>query len=121
MAKIKIYLKMLKGELQYRDSEGHSGETITTHVKPGSTIIWKLDKNPGITEITNITIQGDESILKEKPKMIDFDHWEAVGADKGDGELSYIVEAEKTKACCDDEVMVEASLKGPNLPLLRLP
>jgi hypothetical protein len=81
------------------------GKTITTHVKPGGSVIWKLDKNPGITEITNITIKGDAFILKEKPRKVDFDHWEAVGADMGEGELNYLVEVEKVEASGDDELL----------------
>jgi hypothetical protein len=83
---------MVDGSIEYRDSEGHNGKTITTKVNHGSTIIWKLDKNPGITEITNITIKGEGSILKEKPIKVDFDHWEAVVADSGQGEVSYYPE-----------------------------
>ena len=111
---------MVDGSLEYRDSENHHGKTITTHVKPGGTIIWKLDRNPGITEITNITIKGDEAILKEKPTKIDFDHWEAVAADKGDGELAYYIEVEKCKVCGGDEVVFEKALRDPKPPYIRI-
>ncbi len=121
MKKVKIYLKMVKGSLEYRDSEDHHGKTITTHVKPGSKIIWKLDRHSGIGEIVNINIKGDDSILKEKPKKLDFDHWEAIGSDSGEGQLAYIVEVEKCKECGDVEVVANQNLKDPSIPFLRMP
>lgn len=117
MGRVKIYLKMVNGSLQYRDSEGHKGNTITTHVKPGGKIIWKLDRHSGISEISDITIKGDDGILKEKPKKLDFDHWEAIGSDSGEGQLAYNVEVEKCKECGDD-VSGNKVLKDPLPPFL---
>jgi hypothetical protein len=121
MSVVKIYLKLADGGLEYRDSEGHHGKTITTHLKPGSKIIWKLDRHSRISEIKNITLKGDDAILKEKPVKLDFDHWEAIGAGSGEGELAYNVEVEKCRECVDAEVIGSQEIKDPQRPLLRMP
>ena len=121
MSVVKIYLRLVNGGLEYRDSEGHHGKTITTHLKPGNKIIWKLDRHSRISEIKNITIQGDDAILKEKPVKLDFDHWEAIGAGSGEGQLSYVVEVEKCKECAEVEVAGGWELKDPPIPILRMP
>ncbi|TCO10390.1 hypothetical protein [Natronoflexus pectinivorans] len=113
-----IYLKLEKGELIYRDSQNNSGRTITTHLAPGSRVIWKLDKCPDISEINQITIEGDTSILKTKPHKIDFDLWEAEGADRGDGEISYKVEVTK---CAEETAFNEIIRSEPKPPTLRMP
>lgn len=121
MSKTVIYLKLVNGMLEYRDNEGHQGKSITSHVKYGGKIIWKLDRHSRISEITSITVSGDEAILKEKPKKIDFDHWEAVGADKGEGKLAYTLQVDGCKECGEDVLADGSGLKSPDLPLLRLP
>jgi hypothetical protein len=58
MATVTIYISKQKDSkgLHFTDSEGHSGDnTITTKVKPGDTVIWKLVSNGGIDSITSIT------------------------------------------------------------------
>ena len=120
MGRVKIYLKMVDGNLQYRDSEGHKGNTITTDIKHGRKIIWKLDRHSGISEISDITIKGDDGILKEGPKKLDFDRWEAIGSDSGKGELAYNVVVERCKECDSGEVVANKNLKEPERPLLRL-
>lgn len=121
MSKTVIYLKLVNGTLEYRDNEGHHGKNITSHVKYGGKIIWKLDRHSRIWEITDITVSGDMGILKEKPKKIDFDHWEAVGADKGEGKLAYTVQVNQCKECGEEVFSTQDGLKNLDLPLLRLP
>lgn len=121
MSKTVIYLKLVNGTLEYRDNEGHHGKSITSHVKYGGKIIWKLDRHSRISEINSITVSGDDAILKEKPKKIDFDHWEAVGADKGEGKLAYSVQVDGCKEC-GEEVLTEGNgLRDPDLPFIKLP
>ncbi|GAB3339518.1 hypothetical protein GCM10027429_26040 [Marivirga atlantica] len=58
MATVTIYVsKQADGKgLHFSDSEGHSGDnTISTKVKPGDTVIWKIAPNGGIDSITSIT------------------------------------------------------------------
>jgi hypothetical protein len=121
MAKLTIYLKQVNGHLEYRDSENHQGQTITSHVKPGSKIVWKLDKCSGITEINSITIKGDEAILNGKPRKKDYDHWEARAADKGEGEVSYIVNVVKCEKCAQEEAAMTQKMGDPEPPKLRVP
>lgn len=67
MSHLTIYVKRSKGQLQYRDSEGNTGDTITSHAKHDEKIIWKLDKCSGISEITgiqlNLQLCGGSSFL----------------------------------------------------------
>ncbi len=121
MNKTVIYIKLVKGTKEYRDNEGHQGKTITTHAKYGDKIIWKLDRCSGITEINNIEVTGDVSILKSKPQKIDFDHWEAMAADKGEGQISYNVVIEGCKECCESsEFNTEVNYRT-DVPFIRLP
>ncbi len=113
-----IYLSLNNGILEYRDTEGNSA--LTTHAKHNSKIIWKLDENSGISEITGIKIHGDTSILNGKPRKVDFNQWEARASDEGEGEVSYTAEVVKCKHVKDEEVEVQR-LKGANPPLLRIP
>ena len=121
MAKVTIYLKQVNGNLEYRDSEGHCGKSIVSHAKPGSKIVWKLDKCSGLTEITGITIKGDTSIINGKPRKKDFDHWEARAADHGEGEISYDVNVLKCENCAHEEDMTAQKLGDPTPPTIRVP
>ena len=67
MSHLTVYVKRSKGQLQYRDSEGNTGDTITSHAKHDEKIIWKLDKCSGISEITGIQLKGDLDILNGTP------------------------------------------------------
>jgi len=115
-----IYLKLNNGTLEYRDSEGHQGNTITTHAKHNGKIIWKLDQCSGIAEITGIKIEGDINILNGKPRKVDFNQWEARAAEESEGEVSYTVEVEKCKYVKDEGVEIQG-LKDSRPPLLRIP
>jgi hypothetical protein len=115
-----IYLKLTKGQLEYRDSEGHQGDTITTHAKHNGKIVWKLDQCSGISEITGIKIHGDTSILNGKPRKVDFNQWEARASDEAEGEISYEVKVEKCKHVKEEEVVIPR-LKGPMPPFIRVP
>lgn len=45
--------------LYLTDNEGHVGpDTITTNVKPGDTVTWRLVPNGGIDQITGITAKA---------------------------------------------------------------
>lgn len=105
MSKIKIYLSLVDGELNYRDSEEHKGKTITSSVDPGDKITWKLDQCSGIKAITGITIAGAKDFFKEGPQQKDFDSWKAEVSKKAKGEVSYTVTYE-TCECCSKEAKV---------------
>lgn len=110
MGKIKIYLSLRDGELNYRDSEEHKGQTITTSVDPGDDITWKLDQCSGIKAIKNITIKGEKGFFKDDPERKDFDSWKAEVSKKAKGEISYVVDVEVCE-CCKEGGKVEKSSK----------
>lgn len=115
-----IYIKLNNGTLEYRDSEGHSGDTITTHAKHNGKIVWKLDQCSGISEITGIQLQGNLNILNGKPRKVDFNQWEVRASDQGEGEVSYTVEVVKCEKAIDETVTTQG-LKDPKPPILRVP
>lgn len=115
-----IYIKLNNGTLEYRDSEGHHGDTITTHAKHNGKIIWKLDQCSGISEITGIKIHGDTSILNGKPRKVDFNQWEARASDENEGEISYTVEVVKCKHVKDEGLEIQG-LKDSKPPFIRVP
>lgn len=100
MGKINIYIKLADGALEYRDSESQHGKTITTSVDPGDTIIWKLDKCSGISEIKNIQISGASGFFSEGPVKKDFAEWKADVSKKASGQVSYEITYE---ACINTE------------------
>ncbi|MFT3739054.1 MAG: hypothetical protein QM786_09870 [Breznakibacter sp.] len=114
MGKITIYLSLKDGELDYRDSENHKGQTITTSVDPGDKIVWKLDQCSGIKEITNITINGPEDFFKEGPEQKDFDTWKAEVSKRATGEIEYSIEIECCESCVDTK-----SSSPSNIPNVR--
>lgn len=120
MSHLTIYVKRSKGKLQYRDSEGNTGDTITSHAKHDEKIIWKLDKCSGISEITGIQLKGDLSILNGTPRKVDFNQWEVYTSGKAEGELTYAIEFEKCKGMKDEEVESQG-LRDSRPPTLRIP
>jgi hypothetical protein len=115
MGKIKIYLSLQNGELVYRDTEEHKGETITTTVNGGDSITWKLDQCSGIKDITNITIKGAKGFFSKGPEKKDFDNWKAEVGKKAKGEIEYVLEVEKCD-CCQTEKLVVEKLGLPKPP-----
>lgn len=118
MGKITIYLSLKDGELVYRDSEDHKGQTITTQVDPGDKITWKLDQCSGIKEITNITIRGTKGFFKEAPEKKDFDTWKAEVSKKAKGEIEYVCEME---VCCSNGHEKADVLKEPKPAIITVP
>lgn len=117
-----IYVKLNKGQLEYRDSDGQEGSSISTHAKHNQKITWKLDKCSGISEITGVKIKGDLGIINGKPRKIDFNQWEVYASGEGEdeGELSYTVDIIKCKNLKDEEVESQ-ELRGPKPPNIRIP
>ncbi|NLX74130.1 MAG: hypothetical protein GXY94_12660 [Bacteroidales bacterium] len=117
-----IYVKLNKGQLEYRDSDGQEGSSISTHAKHNQKITWKLDKCSGISEITGVKIKGDLGIINGKPRKIDFNQWEVYSSGEGEdeGELSYTVDIIKCKNLKDEEVESQG-LRDTNPPLIRVP
>ncbi len=91
MNTITIHISMVDGKLNYRDSEGHKGEKITTRVNRGDKIIWKQEQGMGIKELSGILISGAKNFFKNSPKRKDFDCWEAVVSNTAEGEVCYKV------------------------------
>ena len=89
MGKIKIYIKLVDGVLEYRDSETQHGKTITTEVNKGDNIIWTLDKCSGISEITKITINESTEFFSEGPEKLDFYEFKAEVSKKAKGQVTY--------------------------------
>lgn len=60
-------------QLYLTDNEGHSGkDNITTNVKPGDTVTWKLVPHGGIDQITGITAKpGSQDIFSVDPAAVD--------------------------------------------------
>lgn len=96
MAIEKIFIhKQIDGTgLHLSDNEGHSGDgTITTIVREGDTVIWKLASNSGITAITNIYPKtGSENIFSNPPMLQPDGSWEGTVANSISGNESYSID-----------------------------
>jgi hypothetical protein len=114
MAKVKIYLSVKDGKLQYRDSEKHSGKSIKTKVKPGTRIVWTLDKKSGIADISGINIMGRCNFFSFGPAKKSCDKWIARVSKKAKGEIEYkmfvVEEKAKKKAMLKS---AESTNEGP--------
>lgn len=91
MGKITIYIKLVDGKLEYRDTEKHEGKTIETEANPGDKIIWTLDKDPGIKDLTGINIVGTPDFFSKGPAKKSNMEWAAKIAKKASGEVSYSI------------------------------
>jgi hypothetical protein len=91
MGKISIYISLVDGKLVYRDTEQHHGKTIETEANPGDGIIWTLDKDSGITDLTGINITGPFGFFSKGPSKKAFDKWTAKIAKKATDEVSYAI------------------------------
>ena len=91
MNTITIYISMVDGKLNYRDSEGLKGEKITTNAKQGDKIIWKQEQGLRAKELSGILISGAKNFFKNSPKRKDFDCWEAMVSNTAEGEVYYKV------------------------------
>lgn len=105
MGTIKIYLKLVDGNLEYRDTESHRGRTITTEVNPGDKIVWKLDQCSGIKELNDIHVSGSSGMFEHPPKKKDFDRWKARIGKGATGEVTYYFDITKCDGKSDKIVM----------------
>lgn len=64
-------------ELKLRDDKNNPGNNkLTTEVEPNDTVLWKLDKDSGLSEITGVKesdpnqpqYQGSQNLLEGKAK-----------------------------------------------------
>lgn len=95
MGTIKIYIKLVDGKPEYRDTEMHRGRTITTEVNPGDKIVWNLDQCSGIKELKDLNIIGDTGFFQKPPKKKDFDRWNAKVSKTAKGSIEYKFDIEK--------------------------
>lgn len=108
MGKVKIYLSIVDGTLYYRDSEDDHGHKIDSTVDPGDKVVWKLDKDSGIEEITDIKINGSSDFFSKGPTKKDSSKWKAVVSEQATGTIEYIV---STIPACEDNKSI--STKSP--------
>ncbi|HBH24829.1 MAG TPA: hypothetical protein DDY13_15590 [Cytophagales bacterium] len=99
MGKVIIYVSLQDNEIVYRDSEKHTGKSIKTKVKPGTRVIWTLDKKSGIKDLSGINIIGSCKFFSSGPAKKSCDKWVARVNRKAKGEIEYelFAVAEKTK------------------------
>ncbi len=108
---VTIFLKAFKDKstneviLHLHDTEGHDGDqTITTDVKPGEVVIWKLAKNSDILEIMNVyKKQESREVFSTKPHQISASEWKGIVADDAKGNESYNIQYKYI----DDTVFVD--------------
>ena len=90
MGKKTIYIKLINDVLHYRDSESDHGKTITTDAQPGDKILWTLDAESGINDITGINIIGDNpQFFGKGPSKKATDLWKAKIGHKVTGDVTY--------------------------------
>ncbi|WKK81497.2 hypothetical protein [Marivirga arenosa] len=83
--------------LYLTDNEGHSGkDNITTNVKPGDTVTWKLVPNGGIDQITGITAkQNSQDIFSADPAPVNpndpASDWKGTVSKNAKGNESYSI------------------------------
>jgi len=83
--------------LYLTDNEGHSGKNnITTKVKPGDTVTWKLVPNGGIDQITGITAKpNSQDIFSIDPASKNpndpASDWTATVSESAKGDESYSI------------------------------
>ena len=89
MSKATIYLSLKNDKLEYRDSEKHSGKSIATKVKPGTKVIWTLDKKSGIKDISGMNIVSSGRFFSKGPFKKSGNKWQARVSRKAKGEADY--------------------------------
>ncbi len=105
MGKVRIYMKVIDGVINYRDSESNYGTSITTLVKPGDTVIWERDRNSGISKIEEVSVEGQESFFDKKPKKGFLTSWKASVRQDATGQVTY-------KPYVKDNTAVKAEFKS---------
>lgn len=88
----KIYIEVIDDNLYYRDSENHSGKTITTNVQKGSKVEWGFHKYSGIGEIKNIIPSNPDFFTKQPVPKRNSKQWKALVSEKAAGETTYTIE-----------------------------
>lgn len=94
MGKLTISLSLVSGGLYYKDSEAHSGKTITSHSKSNENIEWTLAKDSGIKSITDIQVSGTKGFFATGPERKNNKTWHAKIGNLAEGEVSYIISYE---------------------------
>ncbi len=113
MAHEEISIKKQSGNngLHLSDNQGHSGnDTITTNVRRGDTVTWRLTHDSGINEITDIYHkEGSQNIFSSGPAKQADGSWQGIVSDDATGnELYNICYKIGQKDCiCDPELDVQ--------------
>ena len=108
---VTIYLKAFKDKrnneviLHLHDTEGHDGDqTITTDVKPGEEVVWKLANNSDILEIMNVYKKKDsQNVFSTDPYKISESEWKGIVSQETVGKESYNIQYKYI----DDTVIVD--------------
>jgi len=125
MGKITVYIKLIDGKLDFRDTEKHQGKTIESIANPGDKIAWCLDKDAGIIDLTGINIVGTLDFLSKGPLKKAKDKWTARISKKATGEIAYTIFytpgtdlAKKTKTKAKSAVNFKTTDEEP--PIIKI-
>jgi len=104
--------------LYLTDNEGHSGkDNITTKVKPGDSVTWKLVPNGGIDQITGINPKtGSQDIFSADPAPVNPDDpksdWTGTVSENATGTESYNIAYKIEEESFVDDPEMEVDEKG---------
>jgi len=105
-------------KLYLTDNEGHAGNnSITTKVKPGDTVTWKLVPNGGIDQITGITAKpNSQDIFSVNPAPVDpkdpKTDWTGTVGKEAKGKESYNIAYKIEEESFVDDPEMEVDEKG---------
>ena len=97
--------------LHLSDNQGNSGDnTITTNVRRGDTVHWKLAHDSGISAITNIYPKtGSQNIFSVGPALQPDGSWKGTVSDTATGSEAYNIgyKIGDTEYICDPFLEVQ--------------
>ena len=103
--------------LHLSDNQGHAGDnTITTNVRKGDTVHWKLAHNSGISELTNIyKKEGSQNIFSTLPTKQADGSFKGIVSDDATGSEAYNIgyKIGDTEYICDPLLEVQPPPSPP--------
>lgn len=99
--------------LYLEDNEGHAGAgSITTDVKPGDTVTWKLKPGGGIDAITSVARKsGSGDIFGDDPEEQPDGSWVGTVSESAGGSESYSIGYQINSANYTDDPELEVKEK----------